>query len=61
MSRTTTDLDDKALEATKLGTAKKQDTELRNHRLRPLYELQDLADEGAFDAALLLEKRNYRG
>jgi hypothetical protein len=29
--------------------------------LRALHELQDLADDGALDVELLLDKRNYRG
>ncbi|MGA5374313.1 type II toxin-antitoxin system VapB family antitoxin [Streptomyces griseoincarnatus] len=71
MSRTVIDLDDEALEAAakELGTTTKRDTintalreiVARNRRLRALGELQDLADEGALDAELLLHKRNYRG
>ncbi|GAA1927018.1 hypothetical protein GCM10009716_38860 [Streptomyces sodiiphilus] len=71
MSRTVIDLDDDALEAAakELGTSTKRDTintalreiVARNRRLRALRELQDLADEGALDAELLLDKRNYRG
>jgi Arc/MetJ family transcription regulator len=71
MSRTVIDLDDDALEAAakELGTTTKRDTintalreiVVRNRRLRALHELQDLTDEGALDAALLLDKRNYRG
>lgn len=33
----------------------------RNRRLRAVHELQDLADEGALDAEILLDKRDYRG
>ncbi|MEE1930251.1 type II toxin-antitoxin system VapB family antitoxin [Streptomyces sp. TRM 70351] len=71
MSRTVIDLDDDALEAAakELGTSTKRDTintalreiVARNRRLHALHELQDLADEGALDAELLLDKRNYRG
>jgi Arc/MetJ family transcription regulator len=71
MSRTVIDLDDEALEAAakELGTSTKRDTintalreiVARNRRLRALQELQDLAEEGALDAELLLDKRNYRG
>jgi Arc/MetJ family transcription regulator len=71
MSRTVIDLDDDALEAAakELGTSTKRDTintalrevVARNRRLRALSELQDLAGEGALDAELLLDKRNYRG
>ncbi|MCT9090621.1 type II toxin-antitoxin system VapB family antitoxin [Streptomyces sp. ASQP_92] len=70
MSRTVIDLDDEALEAAakELGTTTKRDTintalrEIvdRNRRLRALRELQDLAADGALDAELLLDKRNYR-
>lgn len=71
MSRTVIDLDDQALEAAakELGTVTKRDTintalreiVARNRRLRALRELQDLAEEGALDGELLLDKRNYRG
>jgi Arc/MetJ family transcription regulator len=71
MSRTVIDLDDEALEAAakELGTTTKRDTintalrEIvdRNRRLRVLHELQILAQDGALDAELLLDKRNYRG
>ncbi len=71
MARTVIDVDDEALEAAakELGTTTKRDTintalrEVveRNRRLRALQELQDLAEEGALDAELLLDKRNYRG
>ncbi|ALV50639.1 type II toxin-antitoxin system VapB family antitoxin [Streptomyces althioticus] len=71
MSRTVIDLDDEALAAAakELGTTTKRDTintalrevVARNRRLRALGEIQDLADEGAFDAEFLLDKRNYRG
>ncbi|MFG2794066.1 type II toxin-antitoxin system VapB family antitoxin [Streptomyces sp. NPDC048419] len=71
MSRTVVDLDDDALEAAakELGTSTKRDTintalreiVARNRRLRALHELQDLTDDGALDAELLLDKRNYRG
>ncbi|MEQ8145498.1 type II toxin-antitoxin system VapB family antitoxin [Streptomyces sp. OP7] len=71
MSRTVIDLDDDALEAAakELGTTTKRDTIKAalseivacNSRLRAPHELQDLADEGAFDAELLLDKRGYRG
>jgi Arc/MetJ family transcription regulator len=71
MSRTVIDLDDDALEAAakELGTSTKRDTvnaalrEIveRNRRLRALHELRDLARDGAIDAELLLDKRNYRG
>ncbi|MER6296280.1 MULTISPECIES: type II toxin-antitoxin system VapB family antitoxin [Streptomyces] len=71
MSRTVIDLDDEALAAAakELGTTTKRDTintalrevVARNRRLRALGELQDLEDEGAFDAEFLLDKRNYRG
>lgn len=71
MSRTVIDLDDDALEAAtkELGTSTKRDTvntalrEIveRNRRLRALHELQDLAQDGALDVDLLLDKRNYRG
>lgn len=70
MSRTVIDLDDDALVAAakELGTSTKRDTintalrevVARNRRLRALHELQDLADEGALDVELLLDKRNYR-
>lgn len=70
MSRTVIDLDDDALEAAarELGTTTKRDTvnsalrEIvdRNRRLRVLHELQDLAQDGALDVDLLLDKRNYR-
>jgi Arc/MetJ family transcription regulator len=70
MSRTVIDLDDEALEAAakELGTTTKRDTintalrEIvdRNRRLRALRELQELAQDGALDAELLLDKRNYR-
>ncbi|KES06367.1 hypothetical protein BU52_14970 [Streptomyces toyocaensis] len=71
MSRTVIDLDDDALEAAarELGTSTKRDTintalreiVARNRRLRALHELQDLAEEGALDVELLLDKRTYRG
>ncbi|MEN8655061.1 type II toxin-antitoxin system VapB family antitoxin [Streptomyces sp. 21So2-11] len=71
MSRTVIDLDDQALEAAakELGTTTKRDTintalrEIvdRNHRLRALRELQELAQDGSLDLDLLLDKRNYRG
>ena len=70
MSRTVIDLDDDALEAAarELGTTTKRDTvnsalrEIvdRNRRLRVLHELQDLAQDGALDVDLLLDKHNYR-
>ena len=70
MSRTVIDLDDEALEAAakELGTVTKRDTintalrEIvdRNRRLRALRELQELAEDGALDTDLLLDKRNYR-
>ncbi|MFE7174413.1 type II toxin-antitoxin system VapB family antitoxin [Streptomyces sp. NPDC057616] len=71
MSRTVIDLDDDALEAAakELGTTTKRDTintalreiVARNRRLRALHELQDLADGGALEAELLLDKRALRG
>ncbi|MEU3597802.1 type II toxin-antitoxin system VapB family antitoxin [Streptomyces sp. NPDC006798] len=71
MSRTVIDLDDEALAAAaeELGTTTKRDTvntalrEIveRNRRLRALHELQDLVEDGALDAELLLDKRRYRG
>ncbi|MET9971444.1 type II toxin-antitoxin system VapB family antitoxin [Streptomyces sp. NPDC006356] len=71
MSRTVIDLDDEALDAAakELGTSTKRDTintalrevVARNRRLRALHELQNLADEGALDVELLLDKRNHRG
>jgi Arc/MetJ family transcription regulator len=70
MSRTVIDLDDEALDAAarELGTTTKRDTvntalrEIvdRNRRLRVLHELQDLAQDGALDVDLLLDKSNYR-
>ncbi|MFG2961094.1 type II toxin-antitoxin system VapB family antitoxin [Streptomyces sp. NPDC048291] len=55
--------------AKELGTSTKRDTintalreiVARNRRLRALHELQDLAEEGTLDVALLLDKRDYRG
>ncbi|MFF3557177.1 type II toxin-antitoxin system VapB family antitoxin [Streptomyces tsukubensis] len=71
MSRTVIDLDDEALAAAakELGTTTKRDTintalrEIveRNRRLRALHELQDLVENGALDADILLDKRRYRG
>ena len=71
MSRTVIDLDDEALEeaARELGTTTKRDTvntalrEIvdRNRRLRALQELQDLAQDGALDMDLLLDKHTRRG
>ncbi|MGW3329159.1 type II toxin-antitoxin system VapB family antitoxin [Streptomyces rubiginosohelvolus] len=71
MSRTVIDLDDEALAAAaiELGTTTKRETintalrEVveRNRRLRALYELQDIAQEGGLDMDVLLDKRRYRG
>ncbi|MEU0287881.1 hypothetical protein [Streptomyces sp. NPDC006147] len=51
------------------GTTTKRDTVntalresmARKRRLRALHELRVLTDEAAFDAELLLDKRDYRG
>ncbi|MFD5265828.1 type II toxin-antitoxin system VapB family antitoxin [Streptomyces sp. NPDC058335] len=71
MSRTVIDVGDEALEAAakELGTTTTRDTintalreaAARNHRLRALHELQDLAADGGLDAEDLLDKRTYRG
>lgn len=70
MSRTVIDLDDDLVSsvARELGTSTKKDTvnaalrEVLENRRRAmaLTRLRDAASEGAFDLALLQDKRNYR-
>ncbi|HEX8004943.1 MAG TPA: type II toxin-antitoxin system VapB family antitoxin [Trebonia sp.] len=70
MSRTVIDLDDELVSsvARELGTSTKKDTvnaalrEVLENRRRALAltRLRDAASDGAFDLALLQDKRNYR-
>ena len=70
MSRTVIDLDDDLVSrvARELGTSTKKDTvnaalrEVLENRRRALAltRLRDAASDGAFDLALLQDKRNYR-
>ena len=70
MSRTVIDLDDDLVSsvARELGTSTKKDTvnaalrEVLENRRRALAltRLRDAASEGAFDLALLQDKRDYR-
>ena len=70
MSRTVIDLDDDLVAdvARELGTRTKKDTvnaalrEVLQHRRRALAltRLREAAEDGAFDLALLEDKRNYR-
>lgn len=70
MSRTVIDLDDDLVAdvARELGTRTKKDTvnaalrEVLQHRRRAvaLTRLRETAEDGAFDLALLEDKRNYR-
>jgi Arc/MetJ family transcription regulator len=70
MSRTVIDLDDALVAevARELGTGTKKDTvntalrEVLEHRRRALAltRLRDATEDGAFDLALLADKRNYR-
>jgi Arc/MetJ family transcription regulator len=70
MARTVIDLDDELLAsvARELGTSTKKDTvnaalrEVMESRRRALAltRLRDAATEGAFDLALLQDKRSYR-
>ena len=70
MSRTVIDLDDDLVAdvARELGTRTKKDTvnaalrEVLQHRRRAvaLTRLREAAEDGAFDLALLEDKRNYR-